>query len=84
MLPDRRLNSFLLRPGHQHHRRGHHLSILLVGGPERDGLGDGRVRQQRSVDLDGRDLLAAAVDQLFEAASEGDVPFLVEEALVSL
>ena len=84
MLPDRRLHSIRFSPRHEHNSGGHNLSILLVGGPKGDRFGDSRVRQQGTVDFDRRDLLATAVDELFQAASERDVAILVEEALVSL
>ena len=49
-------------------RGGHLLAPHLVRHAEAHGLGDGRVGQQHLVDLARRDLLAAAVDHLLEAA----------------
>ena len=48
----------------QHHCRHDLLAVLLVRRAEGDRLRDGRVRQERRVDLQGGDLLAAAVDEL--------------------
>jgi hypothetical protein len=42
------------------------------------------VRQQRAVDLDRRNLLPSAVDELFQPSCQGDVAVLIQEALVSL
>jgi len=84
VLPDRSLHALDFRPSGEHHGSRDHLSVLLVGRPKGNGLGDGRVRQQRAVDLDRRNLLPSAVDELFQPSCQGDVAVLIQEALVSL
>ena len=54
-----------------------------MGDGEGDNLGDGWVVEQDLVDLARRDLLAAAVDDLFEATCEAEVALVVLRALVA-
>jgi hypothetical protein len=69
--------------GVQHHGGGHLLAERGVRDPEGDRLRHRRVAQQHLVDLPRRDLLATPVDQLLDAADQGQVAALVEHALVA-
>ncbi len=55
------------------HDRADRLAVLRVGHREGHGLDDLGVREQRILDLVRRDLLAAAVDQLLDAAGQREV-----------
>ena len=50
---------------------------------EGDRLGNLRVREQHLVDLARRDLLAAAIDHLLQAAGQREIAVLVEHSLVA-
>ena len=56
---------------------------IVVRHRERDDLQHGRVVHQHFVDLARRDLLAAAIDDLLQAAGERDVAVGVDDALVA-
>src|SRR5262245_58403813 len=58
-----RLELFHRRLALEHHGGVNLLAVLRVGGGEGGDLGHGRVVEQHGVDLQRRDLLAAAVDQ---------------------
>ena len=66
----------------QRHRGRHLLAVLLVRDAEAGGVGDRRMREQGVLDLAGRDVLAAADDQLLDAPDEPQVAVL-EDALVA-
>ena len=67
----------------QHDRGGDLLAELVVRHGEGDDLGDRRMIHQHVVDLERRDLLAAAVDDLLEPAGDAQIAILVEHALVA-
>ena len=50
---------------------------------EGDGLGDGRVPCEDFIDLRRGDLLASAIDDLFEPARKEEVAISIEAALVT-
>ena len=59
------------------------FAIFGIGDAEGDGFGDCRMFKQHGIDFQRRDFFTAAVDQLFEAASEREVTFGVQNSLVA-
>src|SRR5437763_185482 len=59
------------------------LAPCGVRGAKRDRLGHGRMLQQHVVHLAWRDLFAAAVDHLLQAADQREIAVGVEESLVA-
>lgn len=57
----------------QHEEDGDDLAVHVVGDAACRGVGDGVVREQPVLDVEGVDVLAAADDDVFEAAGYGDV-----------
>src|SRR5690242_410155 len=72
-----------LVPLAQHHGGGHLLPQLVVGHGEGQRLGDAGMIHQHLVDLAGRDLLAAAIDDLLEAPADGEIALGIEEAEIA-
>ena len=70
LLGDEVLKFALARPPGpgRHDRRGHLLAEQRIGIANVTACRDGRVAQERLVDLERRDLLAAPVDDLLEPA----------------
>src|SRR5512142_2811112 len=80
-LPELALGRLL--PVAEDHRGRDLLAQLVVGHGEGHRLLHGGVIEQHLVHLDGRDLLAAAVDELLEPSGESQVPLGVDHALVA-
>ena len=59
------------------------LTQLRVRHGETHGLAHGGMREQDLVDLARRDLLAAAVDQLLQAARQPQIAVVVEATLIA-
>src|SRR5450432_4019237 len=67
----------------EHDEGGGHLAPLRVGGRDHGAFHDGRVSGNRALHFDGRDILAAADDDVFLAVDDLDVVFLVPNAHVA-
>ena len=59
------------------------LAQPRVGHGDDGGRGDARVAEQQQLDLLGVDLLAAAVDQVLDAALDGDVALAVDRVIAA-
>ena len=62
---------------------GNILAELVVGNGKGQGLLDGSMIKQRLIDFGGRNFLAAAVDDLLQAAGDLEIAVLIHVALVA-
>ena len=67
----------------QHHRGRHFLAQHRMRHAEGDGIGHRGVRQQHFVHLAGRNVVAAADDQVLDPAGEVQVVICIQHALVA-
>ena len=67
----------------QDHERHDRLTGGLVGRTDDGGLGDDRVRDERRLDLGGREPVARHVHDVVDAAEQPDVAVLVEVGAVA-
>ena len=65
-------------PGFGHHRGADRLAPLGVGNADHDRLGHGRVAEKDLLDLPGRQVFAAADDDVIESPIEKQVAVVVE------
>src|ERR1700741_4198946 len=57
---------------------GDHLAQSLVGQADDGDLTHRRVKRQTALDLDGRDVLAAADDHVVDAAGDEEIAILID------
>ena len=67
----------------KHHGSADLLAKHTVGDGKGDHLLDGRMFHQHVIDLERRDLLAAAVDDFLEASGDFQIAVTIEESLVA-
>src|SRR5438045_8491751 len=67
----------------EHDGRGHVFAQARMRDGEGQSLGHRRMLPQGIVDFAWRDLLTAAVDHLFDAPGEVEIPVLVDVALLA-
>lgn len=65
------------------HERGDDLAVAVVGDADHADVGDGRARQEAVLDFQRVDVLAAADDQIFDAAGDPDVAVRVHLCFVA-
>ncbi len=70
-------------PGGEHDEAGHLLAIDRIGQPRGGSLGDAGKLVQHGVDLERRDVDAAADDQVFVPSHDDQMPVGIEEAEVA-
>jgi hypothetical protein len=69
-------------PGHNH-CRSDPFSVQRIGDGVNGGLGDAPATGENRPDLLGRDLLAAAVDDVLDASGEEQISVLVQRAQIT-